>query len=275
VRAIFLALGITGIMFSHAILADTPSANVTNAVNQATTKDAANSPTNQIESTVHQYLLKKPEVVVEALQVYQQKQMESMQQLFKETQKVAPQYADVLFHQASDPVMGQADGKIAIVEFSDYQCSHCIEMAPVMEEILKANSNVKLIVKEFPIRGGMSETAARAGLAANKQGKYAQFRAALFKASGSMPALNEDKIYEVAKSVDLNVEQLKKDMNEKSIKDAVAADQKLAKDLKLVGTPAFFIGKSDVKPGAVAGTITYVPGMLSQQQFQVMIDQKK
>lgn len=269
VRAILLALGVSGILFSQTLLADTLSAT------NNTSNNAANGTTNQIETTIHQYLLKKPEVVVEALQIFQQKQMESMQQLFKETQKLVPSYIDVLFQQTSDPIIGQPNGKIAVVEFSDYQCSHCIEMVPILEGVLKANPNLKLIVKEFPIRGGISETAARAGLAANKQGKYSQFRAALFKASGSMPALTEDKIFEIAQTIGLNVEQLKKDMNDQAIKDAIAANRKLAGDLKLMGTPAFFIAKSDIKHGAAADAINYAPGMLSQQQFQIMLDQKK
>lgn len=229
-----------------------------------------NSSTQQIEKTVHQYLMKKPEVVVEALQVYQQKQMESMQQLFKDTQKMAPQYVDILFHQNNDPMGGNSKGKITVVEFSDYQCSHCIETASIIDSVIKTEPNLRVVVKEFPIRGPVSDAAARAALAANKQGKYWEFRNALFK-SGS--GLTEDKIYETAKSIGLNIEQLKKDMDDPAIRKEVESNQNLAKTLKLVGTPAFFIAKSDIKQGAPSSSINYIPGVVSQQQLQSIIDQ--
>lgn len=230
---------------------------------------ASASSTQQIENTVHQFLIKKPEVVVEALQAYQQKQMESMQQLFKQTQKLAPQYADVLFHQPGDPMGGNVEGKITLVEFSDYQCTHCIEVAAVIDTIIKANPHVRVVVKEFPIRGPVSEQAARAALAAAKQNKYWAFREALFKVGATIA---EEKIYETASAIGLNVEQLKKDMEDKAIYQAIQANQKLAMTLKLVGTPAFFIAKSEVKNGASSDAINYVPGIISQQQLQTLLD---
>lgn len=227
-----------------------------------------NANTQQIESTVHQYLMKKPEVVVEALQAYQQKQMQSMQDMYKETQKTAPQYANDLFHNSADPVGGDAKGKISVVEFTDYQCSHCIEVATVVDKMIETNPKVRVVVKEFPIRGGLSETAARAALAANKQGKYWPFHLALYKIGAAM---TEDKIYETAKSVGLDVDQLKKDMADKAINDQVLANQKLATSLKLVGTPAFFIAKTDVKVGAPSTAINYIPGILTQEQLQAIL----
>jgi len=79
---------------------------------------------------------------------------------------------------------------------------------------------------------------ARAAIAADKQGKYWQFRDALFKNGNG---LTEDKIYEVAKNTGLNIDQLKKDMNDPAVRKQVETNQNLAKNLKLVGTPAFFI----------------------------------
>ena len=161
---------------------------------QTALADPATS-TQQIESTVHKYLIKKPEVVVEALQAYQQKQQDSMQKLFKETQTIAPKFADTLFHDNNDPIGGNANGKVTIVEFSDYQCSHCVEVAPIVDGAIKDNSNVRVVVKEFPIRGPVSDIAARAALAANKQGKYWDFHVALFKDG---MGFTEEKVFTIA-----------------------------------------------------------------------------
>ncbi|HVY53859.1 MAG TPA: DsbA family protein, partial [Gammaproteobacteria bacterium] len=275
VRKILMVVSLSSsLLFSGFALAEgTPAANPVASASNTTSNNA----TNQIESTVHQYLMKKPEVVVEALQAYQQKQMESMQKVFKDTQKIVPNYVDVLFHQASDPIGGNADGAITVVEFSDYQCSHCIEVSPIVNQAMKANSDLKVVIKEFPIRGPMSEKASAAGLAAYRQGgaKYWAFRDALFHAAGAAPALTESKIYEVAQTAGLDVNQLKKDMEDKSIKDAVAANVTLAKNLKLMGTPAFFVAKSSVKNGVASDLVVYIPGLVTQDQLQALIDQAK
>ena len=219
----------------------------------------------KIEEVVHQYLMQKPEVLLEAMQVLQRKQFEQAEQTVKSTQKNVAQYSDALFHQANDPVAGNPNGKITVVEFFDYQCPHCINMAPVIAAILKANPDVRIVFKDFPIRGPVSDFAARAALAANKQGKYYELSHAILTAN---QPLTQNGVMDAAKTVkDLNIEQMKKDMNDNSVNTTLKNNVKLAQDLKLLGTPAFFIGKTDAK-----GNINYVPGQMNQAQLQQAID---
>ena len=79
------------------------------------------------------------------------------------------------------PTAGNPDGNVVLVEFFDYQCSHCKEMQPVIDKVLSGNKNVKIIYKEFPIFGAASNYAAQMALAAAKQNKYLEFHNALFK----------------------------------------------------------------------------------------------
>lgn len=218
----------------------------------------------KIEEVVHQYLISKPEVLIEAMQVLQKKQMDQAEATVKQTQKIASTFAKSLFTQSDDPIAGNPNGKVSIVEFFDYQCSHCVDMAPVVERIIKANPDVRVVFKEFPIRGPVSELAARAALAANKQGKYYQFSHALLTAN---KPLTQDIIFEIAKTNGLDVEKLKKDMTDKAIDEQLKANMKLAQDLKLFGTPAFFIGKTDAN-----GNINYIAGFMEQKQMQTEID---
>ncbi|VVC76740.1 Disulfide bond formation protein D [Aquicella siphonis] len=241
------------------------------AATQNKTNAPAVSPAEKakIEEVVHQYLVSHPEVLVEAMQVLQQKQYEQAQQTVKQTQQTASSFAKSLFHQANDPVAGNPDGKVTVVEFFDYQCPHCVDMAPVMSSIIKANPDLRVVFKDFPIRGPVSEFAARAALAANKQGKYDAFSHALLT---SGQPLTQDSVLQTAKTIGLNVDKLKKDMEDQSIKDQLKANIKLAQDLKLFGTPALFIGKTNAKG---SDTISYVPGSTDQKQLQSMIDQVK
>lgn len=228
----------------------------------ATTNNPPVSPEEKarIEEVVHQYLLQKPEVLVEAMQVLQRKQFEQAEQTIKGTQKNVTQYSNALFHQANDPVAGNPNGKVTIVEFFDYQCPHCVDMAPTMEAIMKANPDVRIVYKDFPIRGPVSDFAARAALAANKQGKYYELSHAILTTT---PPLTQDAVIQAAQKVGINVDQMKKDMNDSTIDKTLKNNIKLAQDLKLLGTPAFFIGKTDAK-----GNIAYIPGQLNQAQLQ-------
>lgn len=230
----------------------------------APTKPVNVSPAEKakIESVVHEYLVKNPEVIIEVMQILQRKQYEQAQQAVQQTQKIATSFAKPLFHQANDPMIGNPNGQITLVEFFDYQCPHCVEMGPILTETVKANPNLRVIFKEFPIRGPISDFAARAALAANKQGKYQQFSHALLNAN---PPLSQDAVLKIAKDSGLDVEKLKKDMNDKSIKDQIAFNTKLAKDLKLMGTPAIFIGKTNSQG---SDTISYIPGRADKDQLQ-------
>lgn len=220
----------------------------------------------KIEEVVHQYLLDKPEVIVEAIQGFQRKQYEQAEKTIKQTQAIAGKYATPLFHQNNDPSIGNPKGKVTIVEFFDYQCPHCVDMAPIIEGTIKTNPNVRIVFKEFPIRGPMSELAARAALAANKQGKYYEFSHALLTSNQPLSAEAIDK---VAESIGLNVAQLKKDMDSSDIKTQLSDNMSLAQNLKLFGTPAFFVGPTEVKGNS---NINYIPGQMDKTQLQAAID---
>src|ERR1041385_4852832 len=86
--------------------------------------------------------------------------------------KVVPQTAKALFNSSESPVAGNPNGDVTIVEFFDYECPHCKEMAPQVANMMQNDKNLKVIFKPLPIFGSMSVFAAKAGLAAAKQGKF-------------------------------------------------------------------------------------------------------
>lgn len=224
----------------------------------------------EVEAIVHDYLLKNPEVLVQSLEKFQQKQMDQTRETFKKIQESAPKYANRLFHQAEDPVAGNPNGSITIVEFSDYQCPHCIEMVPVISNLIKNNNNLRVVFKEFPIRGPISEMATKAALASQKQGKYYEFRNALME-SKTQP-LTENMIFDIAKSVGLNVDKLKKDMQENSINNIIKNNYQLAKDMQLIWTPIFFIAKTNATAHSKPNAIVFVPGRVDEGKLKEVIE---
>lgn len=270
ISAAILALGASQVYAAKM----TPNSNTvtTNTKVAATTTSNTAIPAaerTKIEQVVKDYLLAQPEVIIQAIQNFQQKQYQQAEETIKQTQKTVGAYTAPLFHQANDPVAGNPNGKVTIVEFFDYQCPHCADMAPVVAAIIKANPDVRFVFKEFPIRGPASELAARAALAANKQGKYYDFSHALLIAK---QPITQELIDQTAKDLGLNVDQLKKDMNDKTIDQQIKDNTTLAQNLKLFGTPAFFVGRTDAKN---SDNINYIPGQMDQTQLQGLIDKSK
>lgn len=174
-----------------------------------------------------------------------------------------------LLHNPESPVTGNPKGEITLVEFLDYQCSHCIAMTDVVTEVIKQNPTLRVVYKEFPIFGPTSIIAARAALAANKQGHYRELSHAMFAESQS---LSKASILAMAAPLGINVEKLKQDMDSIDIIDQIKQNFELAILLHLPGTPAFFVGRTNANH---FDELIYFPGGPSLSKLQGAIDQIK
>lgn len=147
-----------------------------------------------------------------------------------------------MLHNPEDPVLGNPDGDVTLVEFFDYACTYCKAMHPTVMQMLKDDPKLRYVAKEYPILGPVSAFAAEAALAALKQGKYQDFSSALMTARG----LTKDTVFSIAQDVGLDPVQLKSDMA--TFKDEINAvldlNFALAKALALKGTPAFIAGRT-------------------------------
>ena len=143
-----------------------------------------------------------------------------------------------LLNDPHTPVIGDPGADVAIVEFFDYACPYCKAAEPRLEAFLKADRHVKLVVKEFPILTPESLVAAKASLAAMKQGKYRQFHQALMMFKGQ---LKEAVIFDTAKDVGLDVDRLRKDMASPEVSDEIIANFNLARAIRAFDTPTFIV----------------------------------
>lgn len=161
--------------------------------------------------------------------------------------EIIAQNQNDLFHHAGDPVLGNPLGDVTLVEFFDYKCTYCKTIHPAVLDLLKEDANLRYVAKEFPILGPVSTFAAQAALAAQKQGKYANFSNALMSAK----AFDKETIFAIATRAGLDAERLRADMAtfEDEINQTLDINFALAKALKIKGTPAFIAGDILV-PGA-------------------------
>jgi protein-disulfide isomerase len=186
---------------------------------------------------VHDYLMKHPEIIIQAVEAYQTNIQADKEKAAKDA--LAKRAPDLL-HDPATQVMGNADSDCTIVEFFDNQCPYCQANEPEIQKLLKDDSRVKLILKEFPILGPISLVASKAALASVKQGKYPQFHEALLAHKG-----HYDKaalVDEIAKSVGLDLDKLHKDMELPEIQAELDKNLDLGRALDISGTPGFVIG---------------------------------
>jgi len=146
----------------------------------------------------------------------------------------------------ASPVKGIAEAPITIVEFSDFECPYCQRGAAVVEQLLNEYSGkVKVAFKNLPLPFHKNaRPAAKAALAAGKQGKFWEFHDALFN---NQRKLGDELYLEIAKNLKLDISKFDKDRASDEIEAEVAADEQLAGNLGFQGTPGFVVGGIPVR----------------------------
>jgi len=138
------------------------------------------------------------------------------------------------------PVMGPANARITLVEFSDFQCPYCDKASTQIAAILKAYPNdVKLIFKQFPLDGHpQAPIAAQASLAAHNQGKFWQLHDLMF---ANRSKLSPGAIHFWAQSLGIDMKRFDADLQSPAIKKAVAKDLEDGEKAGVEGTPTLYI----------------------------------
>lgn len=198
---------------------------------------------DEFDKRVHDYILANPEVVMQALQSLDARQRDADA---KEAKAVLAAKADEVFRDPASPVGGNAQGNVTMTEFFDYNCPYCRQVAPIMAQAAADDPQLRIVYKEFPILGPDSVFAAKAALAADKQGKYAAFHKALF---GTKTRVTEAVVLKIAAEAGLDVSRLKTDMQHPDIQASIDRNVALAQALKINGTPGFVVG-DQIFPGA-------------------------
>ena len=87
------------------------------------------------------------------------------------------------FTSAQSPTRGPANAPVTLTLFTDFECSYCARLAPVLEEVHQAfPEKVRIVFKNFPLRmHRFAVPAALAALAAEDQGQFWPFHDRLFR----------------------------------------------------------------------------------------------
>lgn len=201
----------------------------------------------EIESVVRSYLLEHPEVIIEAVDAMRAKNEATAAE---KTKNAVVANRESLRNDPDSPTMGNTNGDVVLVEFFDYNCGYCKSVQKDLMDIVKNDGKIKFVFKDFPILAESSMTAAKAALAARRQGKYVDLHVALM---GKRGTLDTDSIMQLAGSVGLDTAKLKADMESPEIAKIIEKNKELAEEIGVGGTPAFALNDRFVG-GAVPKT---------------------
>ena len=182
-----------------------------------------------------------PEMVVGALQRYEQIQREAQLQ---EASRLFKQNIEQLNNNANSPFVGPKDAKIVLVEFFDFSCGYCKRLAPAVEEIIKKNPDVKVVFKPITFVAQISKYAAQAALAAQEQGKFLEMYSVML---GSEARLTEEIINNMAEKAGLDMAKFKADVASAKVEAIIQEVADLSNVLQIRGVPALVLNGTQIQ----------------------------
>jgi protein-disulfide isomerase len=163
---------------------------------------------------------------------------------------------------AGSPVKGPADAPITIVEFSDFQCPPCGESRTLIKQVLTTYpKDVKLVYKTLPLTSIHPNAlgAAKAAVAAGKQGKFWEMHDVLYE---NQDALDADRLSDYAARIGLDVERWKRDAASAEVQQQISADIREARDNGIDSTPTFIVNGKQVGERSLDGFKQLIDGAL-------------
>ena len=191
---------------------------------------------DNIDTIIKKFLKKNPELLKSTLDNYK-----------VSLEKQKKQHAINLLKDVNNPGVFSKQADITIYEFFDYNCGYCKSVVRTIMDVLSEDKKINFVFVEFPILSEQSYFAAKAALASKNQNLYNKFHLSLMKINGRV---NKEKVFSTAKKIGLDIDQLKKDINNPEIEQQMVKNREIAKLLGLNGTPAFIIGNI-IYPGAL------------------------
>jgi protein-disulfide isomerase len=185
---------------------------------------AAFNATGLGDERTKEYLLSNPEILPQMAEAYQR----------KEAERRLAGIADQVMGSFPGAVLGNPEGSKVLVKFTDYNCGFCRASRPDIDRLIAEDPELKVVIREWPIFRG-SEIASRMGLAAAKQGKFAEFHDAMFDLVPATP----ESVEQAATQAGMDIERARVDMAGEEVSTEIAKNNALAAQLGFGGTPSW------------------------------------
>jgi protein-disulfide isomerase len=196
---------------------------------------------------IKDYLIHNPDVLKAAIEALEKHDKDVA---LLERQKVVGEQTGPLFSSKYQADIGNPKGGATLVEFFDYNCHYCKGALPDVTKLMKDDTDLHVVLKDFPVLGPGSVEAARVAAAVRNQlpgEKFWQFHTKLLSAHGP---IGKPEALAVAKELGLDMDKLAKDMESKEVENGLREVMAMADSLQINGTPSFVVGQ-EVVVGAV------------------------
>ena len=180
------------------------------------------------EEVVRSYILENPEILPEAIDNLQQKQLQA---------RLEP-VRDALEQPFPGAVLGNPDGAITLVEFTDYSCPYCRMSIEGIEGLIADNPDLKVVIRENPILSMESVEAARMALAAAEQGRFEAFYFAMF----AKDRPGEATIEQAAREAGVDLAVARAEIATGKYDFELENNARLTQSIGFTGTPAWVVG---------------------------------
>jgi len=174
--------------------------------------------------------------------------------LLKEAEKVAKgkfvnSLKGTLEQDSSDPFLGNPDADVTVVMFSDYNCGYCKKSHPTLQAALDADSKLRIVIKEFPILGPMSQMAAVASVAVYRLAPqhFGLFQDKMFSTRLS----SQQDILSIVESLGIDSDAFLQELPKPYYAQKLGENLSLGEKLQINGTPAFVVN-GEVYSGALS-----------------------
>ncbi len=195
---------------------------------------------SEIESVVEEYIKNHPEVIMESLRSYQEKQRK-INDSEKLKQSLGSRFEVPI---EGSPVFGPENASLTIIEFSDFQCPYCARSQSTIQQLMaKYKGDVRLVFKHMPLGfHAKARPAAIAAMAADKQGKFQEYKKKLMENQATWSKGNEKELFVTyAKELELDIDTFQKELNNIEFGKKIDSDIEDAKKVGITGTPSFVI----------------------------------
>ena len=218
--------------------------------------DMSDGEREAFRAEVRAYLLENPEVIMEAVQVLEERKALASAE---NDRLMVENNVTALTEDGYSYVAGNPEGAITIVEFLDYRCGYCKKSHPEVQALLNSNDDIRLIVKEFPILGEDSLLASRAATSVlvHQRDVYHTFSDLLMEHTGP---INEITLGDIAIEAGADSDLMFANMEDDVVTQILRKNHELAKSMQISGTPTFVIGTEMIRG--------YIPLDMMQQMVE-------
>lgn len=197
----------------------------------------------EIEQIIKNYIMTNPEILRDAIAELDRREKTAEANA---RSKIIADRTGPLYVSQSQAIVGNPDGKVTLVEFFDYNCGYCKKALPDIAHLIKANPDLRVILKDYPILSPGSIEAAEIATAVRKQFTPEKFWEFHQKLLSSRTPVGRVQAIAVAKDLGANIDQLTKDAADPAVKKGLEQNDRLGQALMLTGTPSFVIGKDTI-----------------------------